>query len=71
MIYVEPTPYLLASVRRIVDCAGAPVDVFFIGANISQPWDLSLDGIPASYLPHGTIAACRCVTKRLVLTNTA
>jgi len=65
MIYIEPTPYVLALVHQIVSFAGAPVDVLFIGANISQPWDLSLDGIPASYLPHGTIAACRCIAKKL------
>ena len=65
MIYIEPTPYLLALVRRIMSCADAPVDVLFIGANISQPWDLSLDGIPASYLPHGTIAACRAIARKL------
>ncbi len=65
MIYIEPTPYLLALVRRIVSCTDAPVDVLFIGANISQQWNLSLDGIPASYLPDGTIAACRCIARKL------
>ena len=65
MIYIEPTPYILALVRRIASRADASVDVLFIGADISQAWDLSLDGIPASYLPRGTIAACREIARRL------
>src|SRR5271166_5697005 len=65
MIYIEPTPYILALVRCIASRADPLVDVLFIGADISQPWDLSLDGIPASYLPRGTIAAWWEIARRL------
>ena len=59
MIYIEPTPYILALVRRIVSCADLPVDVLFIGADISQPWVVigqHSGGLP----PPGTIAAGVC-----------
>ena len=65
MIYIEPTPYVLALIRRVVSCADAPVDVLFITANVSQHWNLSLEGMPAGYLPRGTAVACREIAKRL------
>ena len=54
MIYIEPTPYVLALIRRIASTADAPVDVLFIAANVSQVWDLSLEDTSSGYLPGGT-----------------
>ncbi|MFO1316192.1 MAG: glycosyltransferase family 4 protein [Burkholderiales bacterium] len=65
MIYIEPTPYVLALVRRILSFADAPVEVLFIAGNVSQAWDLSLEGVPGRYLPHGTLAATRAIARKL------
>jgi glycosyltransferase involved in cell wall biosynthesis len=65
MIYIEPTPYVLTLIRRITSSTDAPVDVLFIAANVSQAWDLSLEEIPAGYLPRGTLAAVRAIAAKL------
>jgi glycosyltransferase involved in cell wall biosynthesis len=65
LIYIEPTPYVLGLIRQIAECSKAPVEVLFIGANMSQPWNLSLRGISASYLPHTTIAAALEIFRKL------
>lgn len=65
LIYIEPTPYVLGVIRQIAECSKAPVEVLFIGTNMSQPWNLSLRGMPASYLPNGTIAAALEIFRKL------
>ena len=64
-IYIEPTPYRLGMLRRIAECSTLPLEVLFVAANVSQSWDLSLQGTPASYLPRGTLAAMIEIARRL------
>ena len=64
MIYLEPTPYVLALVRSVA-APGAPVDVAFVAANLSQPWNLPIDGLPGRYLPEGIGASIRDVARTL------
>jgi glycosyltransferase involved in cell wall biosynthesis len=65
MIYIEPTPYVLALIRRIASSTMMPIDVLFIAANVSQAWDLSVNEIAAGYLPKGTVAALRVIAAKL------
>ena len=65
LIYIEPTPYLLGLIRRIAKSCKAPVEVLFIAANLSQPWNLSLSGVSASYLPGATLAAALEIARKL------
>ena len=65
MVYLEPTPYVLALIRRVTSRAGVPVDVFFVTADLSQQWNLSLDGVSARYLPAGTFASCKAIAGRI------
>lgn len=65
LIYVEPTPYVLGSIRAISASYKGRVDVLFLGSNLTQSWDLTLDGMSASYLPASTPAAARELVKRI------
>ena len=65
MIYIEPTPYILGLIREIFTTSKASVEVLFVTANVSQPWNLSLHGVPASFLPEGTFAAALDIAGRL------
>lgn len=54
MIYLEPTPYIISLIKKIIrQLKGkGTVDVLFVNQNISQKWDLSLKDIPAKILPR-------------------
>jgi glycosyltransferase involved in cell wall biosynthesis len=64
-IYIEPTPYRLGLIRQLAQCSPFPLEVLFIGADISQSWNLSLQGTPASFLPAGALAATIAIARRL------
>jgi len=59
MVYLEPTPYVLALVRHVASRAPTPVDALFVAKNVSQPWNLPLEGISARHLSEGAFAALR------------
>jgi glycosyltransferase involved in cell wall biosynthesis len=53
MVYVEPTPYVIALVRALSERLPGRVRVCFLGANLSQDWNLDLSGIDAIVLSGG------------------
>ena len=83
LVNIEPTPYLMGLIRALAEQYDAPVEVLFVGTNISQPWNLSLEGITsftvaplklATYLGLLTafgavVYAVQVVVKTLILGN--
>lgn len=65
LIYLEPTPYVAALVRRIKEVSKAPVEVLYVAGNLSQPWNLPLEDISGSFLPRSCLLAAIAVARRL------
>lgn len=65
LVYVEPTPYILGSIRALAQRHAGGVEAMFLTANLSQPWDLSLEGTPASILPQGKAEALGTLWKKV------
>jgi glycosyltransferase involved in cell wall biosynthesis len=64
LIHVEPTPYVLGFIRTIRGVHSGPVESLFIAANVTQPWNLSLQS-GESILPRGTVNAAAEIRRRL------
>ena len=65
LIYVEPTPYVLGTIGRLIARHTAPVEALFVTANLTQPWNLALHDVPAFALPARPFAAAREIAKRI------
>lgn len=65
LVYIEPTPYVLSLVDRLARAWPDGIDVVFLGANLSQPWQLPLEhGVP-DILPRPRGAAARSLQRRI------
>lgn len=65
MVYLEPTSYIIAFIKEVLKQVEGRVDVLFISKNISQEWNLSLDGIPGRILPGGLLSSTRILYRSI------
>ncbi len=65
LILVEPTPYFLDLIRVIRGRASYPIEVLFAAENLSQSWNLDLDGAPITMLPAAPLRAVLEINGRL------
>ena len=59
MIYVEPTPYIIALIDTLRRVWGGSIEVYYITTDLSQPWELRLESgmgmpgcCPGDFLPQ-------------------
>src|SRR5579872_6091152 len=43
LAYIEPTPYILGLIDELVLNCKDQMDIFFLGENLSQSWNIELD----------------------------
>ena len=67
MVYIEPTPYIIALIDRLRLVGGGWIEAYYITTNLSQPWALRLESGHARVLPRGFLA--RMQTLRQALTR--
>ena len=56
MIYIEPTPYIIALIDTLRCVWGGSIEVYYITTDLSQPWQLRLDREQEGLLPGGFFA---------------
>jgi len=54
MVYIEPTPYIIALVDRLRLVGSGSVEAYYITTDLSQPWELRLES--GHVLPGGFLA---------------
>lgn len=57
LIYIEPTSYLMPLWREIKACASGEMRLVFLEENLTQPWNLDLQGDPNVEVLRGSRAA--------------
>lgn len=57
MIYIEPTPYIVALVEKLRQAWDGLIEVHYITADLSQPWRLRLESGEQRLLPRGLFAS--------------
>jgi glycosyltransferase involved in cell wall biosynthesis len=67
MVYIEPTPYIIALIDRLRLVGGGSVEAYYITTDLSQPWALRLESGHERVLPGGFLA--RMQTLRRALTR--
>ena len=67
MVYIEPTPYIIALIDTLRRVCGGSIEVYYITTDLSQPWELRLESEHARMLPRGFFA--RMQTLWLALTH--
>jgi glycosyltransferase involved in cell wall biosynthesis len=65
MVYIEPTPYIIALIDRLRLVGGGSVEAYYITTDLSQPWELRLES--RHVLPRGFLARMQAL--RLALTR--
>jgi glycosyltransferase involved in cell wall biosynthesis len=53
MVYIEPTPYIVALVDKLRRVWAGPIEVYYLATDLTQPWGLQLDGERDAVLPAG------------------
>src|SRR6516225_7581019 len=66
MVYIEPTPYITALIDTLRRVCGDPIESYFISSDISQPWNLRVDGEWDTVLPKGFFAKMRILWAALI-----
>ena len=66
MVYIEPTPYITALIDTLRRLCGAPIESYFISSDISQSWNLRVDGEWDRVLPKGFFAKMRILWAALI-----
>jgi len=56
MVYIEPTPYIVALIDTLRRVYSGPIEVNYITTNLSQSWELRLESEHERVLPTGLIA---------------
>lgn len=67
MVYIEPTPYIIALIDRLRLVGGGSVEAYYITTDLSQPWELRLESGHERVLRGGFLA--RMQTLRRALTR--
>lgn len=65
LIYIEPTPYVVALVQTLRRLWQGPIEVRYVTKNLSQAWNLQLDREHETVLPVGFFATARAIRKVL------
>jgi glycosyltransferase involved in cell wall biosynthesis len=56
MIYIEPTPYIVALVNKLRPIWDGSIEVYYVRTDLSQAWNLQLDNQQGEILPAGYFA---------------
>ncbi len=56
MVYIEPTPYIVALIDTLRRVSDGPIEVYYITTDLSQPWELRLESEHERVLPAGLFA---------------
>lgn len=65
LIYLEPTDYVLGLIARLRAAWPGPIEVWFVGRDLSQAWNLSLDDPDMTLLPQSYRSAVRYLLREL------
>jgi glycosyltransferase involved in cell wall biosynthesis len=63
MVYIEPTPYIIALIDRLRLVGGGPIEAYYITTDLSQPWELRLES--GRVLPRGFLARMQALRQAL------
>lgn len=63
MVYIEPTPYIVALIDRLRLVGGGSVEAYYITTDLSQPWELRLES--GHVLPGGFLATMQALRRAL------
>jgi glycosyltransferase involved in cell wall biosynthesis len=63
MVYIEPTPYIIALIDRLRLVGGGSVEAYYITTDLSQPWELRLES--GHVLPGGFLARMQALRRAL------
>jgi glycosyltransferase involved in cell wall biosynthesis len=65
MVYIEPTPYIIALIDRLRLVGGGAVEAYYITTDLSQPWELRLESGHERVLPAGFLARMQALRRAL------
>lgn len=65
MVYIEPTPYIIALIDRLRLVGGGSVEAYYITTDLSQPWELRLKSEHERMLPAGFLAGMQALRRAL------
>ncbi len=66
MVYIEPTPYIVALIDTLRRVWGGPIEVYYVTTDVSQPWKLRLDRAREEVLPAGFLAKMKALWLALI-----
>jgi len=66
MIYIEPTPYIVALIDALRGSWDGPIEVLYITTNASQAWNLKVDGDRDHVLPLRLFAGMAAICAALI-----
>ena len=65
MVYVEPTPYIIALIDRLRLVGDGSIEAYYITTDLSQPWELRLERGHERVLPRGFLARMQALRRAL------
>ena len=65
MVYIEPTPYIIALIDRLRLVGGGSIEAYYITTDLSQPWELRLERGHERVLPRGFLARMQALRRAL------
>jgi glycosyltransferase involved in cell wall biosynthesis len=65
MVYIEPTPYIIALIDRLRLVEGGSIEAYYITTDLSQPWGLRLESGHERVLPRGFLARMQALRQAL------
>lgn len=65
MVYIEPTPYIIALIDRLRLIEGGSIEAYYITTDLSQPWGLRLESGHERVLPRGFFARMQALRQAL------
>jgi glycosyltransferase involved in cell wall biosynthesis len=63
MVYIEPTPYIIALIDKLRLVEGDSIEAYYITTNMSQLWELRLES--GDVLPRGFLARMQALRRAL------
>lgn len=66
IVYVEPTPYVVALVDALRRVWSSPIETYYMTTDLSQPWALRLDPEQGRVFPVGFFRQLRVVWRAMV-----
>jgi glycosyltransferase involved in cell wall biosynthesis len=61
MIYIEPTPYIVALIDKLRPIWDEPIKVYYVRTDVSQAWNLQMDKQQGEILPAGYFAKMQVI----------